>query len=356
MMVKNEARNLPRLLESVRGLWDEFICVDTGSVDNSVDILRAEGARVVISPWRENFSYHRNEGLDLATKDWVLVLDADEMLGPETKEMVREVVAAVKDDFDVISFVVRSFTAFNNFAQADSPRMFRRSAGFRWTRRCHNELGHNGKIARSPIILYHFGYALSEVEMIKKYKYRLKLLKLDLDKDREDPVTWHHLAVSHRAAREFEPALACANAAVKIVREKKGRLEMFSWTMFIGAICLHFLGRLGECKQACLEGLKVVENMDFYWLLSVLAYEDKNYGEAASLGKKWLSLREKMINAPATLAMHYDTANMVADVMSMVQDSIMRTGGFDGLLREISDGIGQDQEDSQGDAGQAQAF
>jgi len=82
MIVKNEAQTLPRCLESVRGVVDEMIVLDTGSQDRTVEVAQALGARVYHFPWGNDFAAARNESLKYAQGEWILVLDADETLAP----------------------------------------------------------------------------------------------------------------------------------------------------------------------------------------------------------------------------------------------------------------------------------
>src|SRR5271165_5618278 len=89
MIAMNEEANLPRTLESVR--WaDEIVIVDSGSKDRTLEIAQSFGAKT---------SYHafgghgeqKNVALDLCTCDWVLLLDADEVLTPELQDEIRQV-------------------------------------------------------------------------------------------------------------------------------------------------------------------------------------------------------------------------------------------------------------------------
>lgn len=82
MIVKNEAQTLPRCLESVRGVVDEIIVLDTGSQDRTVEVAQGFGARVYHFPWSNDFAAARNESLKYAQGQWILVLDADETLAP----------------------------------------------------------------------------------------------------------------------------------------------------------------------------------------------------------------------------------------------------------------------------------
>jgi len=79
-IVKNEEGNLPRCLASVQGWVDELVVVDTGSTDRTVAIAESYGARIGHFAWCNDFAAARNASLALATQDWVLVLDADEVL------------------------------------------------------------------------------------------------------------------------------------------------------------------------------------------------------------------------------------------------------------------------------------
>jgi glycosyltransferase involved in cell wall biosynthesis len=92
MIVRNERPRLGAALESVRGLADELIVVDTGSTDGTQDLARQMGASVVEAPWSGDFSAARNVGLDRARGPWILVLDADETLSSGACAEVRALV------------------------------------------------------------------------------------------------------------------------------------------------------------------------------------------------------------------------------------------------------------------------
>lgn len=89
----NEERNIYRSIASVREIADEIIVLDSFSTDNTVAIAEKSGARV----FRQSFSDYvsqKNIAIDKASNDWVLSIDADEMLTPELKMSIREVLEA----------------------------------------------------------------------------------------------------------------------------------------------------------------------------------------------------------------------------------------------------------------------
>src|ERR1700734_1129981 len=89
MIVRDEERFLADALASVQGVVDEVCIVDTGSKDKTLDIAREAGARLVEIVWENDFSKARNTALAMATRRWILVLDADERLSPSSRDLVR---------------------------------------------------------------------------------------------------------------------------------------------------------------------------------------------------------------------------------------------------------------------------
>jgi glycosyltransferase involved in cell wall biosynthesis len=87
----NEEANLAHTLESVR--WaDEIVIVDAGSSDGTAAIAASYGARFVTQPWR-GFAAQKNHALGLCTSDWLLSLDADEVVSPELAASIQKVIA-----------------------------------------------------------------------------------------------------------------------------------------------------------------------------------------------------------------------------------------------------------------------
>lgn len=92
MIARNEERFLGDCLRHAASAVDEIVLVDTGSVDRTIAIAESFGAKVVREEWRDDFAAPRNTALAHATGDWILVLDADEMLTPDAPARIRELV------------------------------------------------------------------------------------------------------------------------------------------------------------------------------------------------------------------------------------------------------------------------
>lgn len=355
MMVKNEAHNLPRFLESVKDVWDELLVVDTGSTDQTPILFERAGARVIHSPWQNSFSFHRNEGLKEAKKEWILILDPDEEIDRLSKPYVRRAVKEAGDTYHGVWFTIRSFTSMGNYAQATSIRLFRNGRGVHYTNRLHNQVQIEGPFLASPIVIWHYGYAMPADQMISKYKERIKMLYEDLKEHPTDATLWHHAAVTHRAAREMQEAIFASDRAAELALSPGSGwvIEKFSWTRFIGALCTFFMGRVDEAISRCYQGLRECPtNMDFHYLLCKIAHDRNDLSKVIEHGSEYLRLREHFVVIARGVDSHFDTMNLELHIHSMVQDALMRTGGFNGLLMGIANGIGQDEINSKGNAGE----
>jgi len=116
LIAKNEATTLPRLIKSFEGNYDEIILVDTGSTDDTVNIATELGAKVVHRPWDDNFSNARNAACELATSNWIICPDCDEVIkNPEELyrflEQVPEAVNLVQIDLH---------TSWENYVDVDT--------------------------------------------------------------------------------------------------------------------------------------------------------------------------------------------------------------------------------------------
>ena len=95
MIVRDEEKNLSSCLESVRGVFDEIIVVDTGSKDRTIEIARSFGASVFAFEWIDSFAAARNEALSHAKGDYAFWLDADDVVEPRELEKLRALLATL---------------------------------------------------------------------------------------------------------------------------------------------------------------------------------------------------------------------------------------------------------------------
>jgi glycosyltransferase involved in cell wall biosynthesis len=114
MITKNEEEFLPQCLKSVQELVHEIIIVDTGSTDRTIDIAADFGAKIYQHPWEDDFSKHRNQSISYATGEWILIMDADEVIAKRDLARIKGVLDTVRADG--FFFTLRNYESTSNLA------------------------------------------------------------------------------------------------------------------------------------------------------------------------------------------------------------------------------------------------
>lgn len=217
MIVRDEAAVLPRFVEAVRGSFDEFIAVDTGSRDASADLLAAAGARVIHAPWRDDFAYARNVGLEAASGRWILVLDADEFPAPGFARELRQTVAL--PDFGAASIHRRDLQK-NGIVRDSAPmRVFPNDPAVRYRWRIHEDATdpvlawlaqHRRQWFRLDTPVEHIGYTPDRLSGTDKQARDERLLTLALADDPQDVYSAYKLLELYRFWQRTDEARALA--------------------------------------------------------------------------------------------------------------------------------------------------
>jgi glycosyltransferase involved in cell wall biosynthesis len=105
MIVRGREQNIDDCLNSVKPWGDEMVVVDTGSRDRTVEIAQACDARVESFPWCDDLSAARNESLRHATGEWLLWMDADDVIDEHNGARLRELTAGA--DPELSGFTVQ---------------------------------------------------------------------------------------------------------------------------------------------------------------------------------------------------------------------------------------------------------
>lgn len=102
MIVRNEAATIQRVLGDVAPLCDEMVVVDTGSTDGTPELARSAGARVEHFAWVDDFAAARNVSFGHCTGEWVMWLDADDRVPPESLAGLQQLKGELSDALDQV--------------------------------------------------------------------------------------------------------------------------------------------------------------------------------------------------------------------------------------------------------------
>lgn len=151
-IVKNEELVLERSLECAKKFAKEIIVVDTGSTDKTVAIAQ-KYADVYHFAWVDDFSLARNFSFSKATSEFVMWLDADDVILDEDIEKIKK----LEPNFDALmcKYVVSFDKNLNPTNEFFRERILRNNSGFVWSDPIHESIALHGKVVYSDIRIYH---------------------------------------------------------------------------------------------------------------------------------------------------------------------------------------------------------
>ncbi len=159
MIVKNEEDCLKRCLDSLKGIVDEMIVVDTGSTDRTKEIAKECGARVEDFTWSGDFSEARNFAFSKANCDYIYSADADEELDEDNRERFMQLKKDLSElDIDIVQMYYCNqleFRTVYNFDRELRPKLFKRVRHFVWEDPIHEQVILDPVICNSDVEIIH---------------------------------------------------------------------------------------------------------------------------------------------------------------------------------------------------------
>lgn len=160
MIVKNEEDTLSCCLQSIHDLVDEIIIVDTGSTDRTKEIAAEYTDKIYDFEWIDDFSAARNYSFSKATKDYIMWLDADDILTPENREAFVKMKSSADPEAKAILMTYHySFTSDGHVERSlRRERIVKRDSGYKWEGEIHEFIKIEAEhIYISDVVITHTG-------------------------------------------------------------------------------------------------------------------------------------------------------------------------------------------------------
>jgi glycosyltransferase involved in cell wall biosynthesis/thioredoxin-like negative regulator of GroEL len=231
MIVKDEEAMLPRCLAAVVDHVDELIIVDTGSTDRTVAVAESFGARVLHHEWDGDFAAARNVGLDVATSDWLMYLDADEVLVEGDGPRLRELLGRTWREGFWLTETNHVGEMEDGAAVAHNAlRLFRNRPEYRFEGRVHEQFAHRlpslpERIEPSPVRIDHYGYLGAVRDSKEKSRRNLELLERQIADGVDTPFLHFNLGSERAAAGDVPKSLVHLQRAWEMLESDPERLE-----------------------------------------------------------------------------------------------------------------------------------
>lgn len=327
MITKDEEKNIRTCLESVKDYVDEIIIVDTGSTDKTIEIAKEYTDKIYTHKWSFDFSEARNKSLEKATKDWILVLDADEKLLKSECIKLREIINT--SNSEGLFLRLENIIDKKSLGDAVVLRAFRNNPLYRFKNKIHEQIifsieenGGYNKIQPTNIKIMHFGYDPQISNLDEKKERNIKILENYKEEDR-DGYFYYSLGNEYSRIDELYKALEMYEKGMEYtklnydhnmpsylpylvvnlskifasLKKYKSALNSIDYFLnkyatfrdlyFLKSIYLIECGKISEAKESLLTYL----NCDY----SNYIFPDNNFEETYNMGKILRDLRKKLI-------------------------------------------------------------
>jgi tetratricopeptide (TPR) repeat protein len=299
MIVKDEEDMLPGCLEQIADAVDEIIVVDTGSTDRTVEIAESFGATVIHFPWNGSFADARNIGLNAATSDWLLYLDADEHLAPGDATKLRTLLGHTwREGFHLVETNYTGGEDAGTSVTHLALRIFRNRPEYRFEGRIHEQKTQNmptylpERFEPTTIRIRHYGYLKNRISAKEKSRRNIELLEIEA---REAPTAF----TSFNLGSEYLMLDDAAEAAKHFDAAWESLQADEDWTLAGYASILasrialarRESGRIDEAREALAVGIAAMpDHTDLHFELALCARAEGDSAEAERIALRCLQL------------------------------------------------------------------
>ena len=254
MIVKDEEETLDRCLKSIEGIPDEIIIVDTGSQDKTKEIAKKWTEKVFDFQWIDDFSAARNFSFQKATKDFIMWLDADDILKKEEKQKFLKLKNQLtpQTPIDAISMIYKIDEGIN-CVNLRRIRLVKKASNFSWVGIVHEDLTKEEEfgVYNSDIIITH-KKPLSKINN-KNSKRNLEIFEKNIKKGKKlNPDEILNYARELQEHKDYQKAIEYYHKFL----EYKGRalgIRMFAYNNL--ATCYFYLNKEDKVLETTLKAL-----------------------------------------------------------------------------------------------------
>ncbi|HEY6781572.1 MAG TPA: glycosyltransferase, partial [Thermoleophilaceae bacterium] len=305
------AEQLGPCIESARAVVDEIVVVDTGSSDATIEIARAHGARVLEHTWDGSFADARNVSLDAATGDWLIYLDADEVLVEADQERLRALRGHTwREAFYLVETNHTGDIDDGTAVTHNALRMFRNRPEYRFQGRLHEQVAHAmpGDLAErfehTGVRVEHYGYLGVVRDAKEKSRRNIELLERQAAEGVATPFHAFNLGSEYAAAGDAPAALAQFERAWEGLRGEDDLDQRGYVPSLISRLtkALRINGRLEAAEAQAEEGLALFAGFtDLVFEQAACARDRGDTAGARALFEQCLQMGDAPSNYSATV-------------------------------------------------------
>ncbi len=213
MITKNEEKYLSKCIDSVIDIVDEIVIVDSGSIDRTLSIAKKYNAKVYFKNWEDSFSIARNFAISKSKSDWLLLLDADEILEQDCKEKVLQLLG--DNTYDGYYFKIHNYygdSIDDGYMIHTAFRLLRNNNKYFYSGSIHEQITpyettENSIFNITDAIIKHYGYLNENIKAKNKRGRNIPLLEKELLLSPTNPFYIYSLGNEFAALKENDKAI-----------------------------------------------------------------------------------------------------------------------------------------------------
>ncbi|UYZ34249.1 glycosyltransferase [Clostridium beijerinckii] len=324
MIVKNEEEYLEKCLLSAKNIVDEIVIVDTGSTDGTKEIAYKFTSKVYDFEWCNDFSKARNFSISKAINDYILILDADEVICDYQYNDIKNFCSKVNNK------VVGRLKRVNEYEDNHGTRkyiervnrIFNRNY-FEYEGIIHEQVVSKDKEDYSTkninLVLNHVGYSKEVLNRTNKIERNIELLKEALKVNSKDPYIHYQLGKSYFMGKVYKEAYTSFREAVTLIDNynyeyAEDLIESYGYTLI----------NLNLFKEALkiLEFEKYYKKLpDFLFLLGIIYMNNGKFKEAVETFLRCTEYEEGKIEGITTFLPFYN-AGVIYECLGLNEEAV----------------------------------
>ena len=280
IIAKNEEALLPQCLASIASWVDEIVLVDTGSTDRTMEIAKEYGAKIYQHPWQNDFSLHRNQSIEYATGDWILIIDCDEQIVSDMRHFKKRL-DRVNPDIGGLVVKIHEISDGQRSTSWLGIRFFRKSSGIHYKGLVHNKASYSGGCAATDIVMHHYGYSLAPDKMAQKRQRTESLLLYRLEQNETDHAALYYMCQLKIGEKDYHEAEKYGLRFFHCVPVGPNDFQFYSVMYFYMAWSYLHLEDGNRAYSWAKKGLEVwPDDLDLNYIMARIGYQSER--------KEWL--------------------------------------------------------------------
>lgn len=303
IIVKNEEHNIRRCLDSIKDVCDEIIVVDTGSTDNTPEIVKEYTDKLYFHEWQGSFSEARNYSFKYPTCEWVLYIDADEELSLNFQRQIREVLKKTPKKVNTFYLPMKNFLDVQliKYDISTMPRIFRNGTVY-FENIVHNQPVFKPEVKSINLEMLHYGYIWTRNLRQQKYQRMKSMINKHLEETQDEQRGIYYLCQLYKAeliGKNFPESIKLGMRIYEMLKSAGSVNTPIGFELlYILSLQLIERGFLETGFEIASFGQKLYPtNPDFYICLFDYYYKIEDYTSIKELSKKFFKVyRKAMVN------------------------------------------------------------